>query len=162
MGVIKAHKLQKFIAESNSGGMPQKYANDEDRILGNVSPEYENWEQQDQLVFTWLLASMSHNLHARMVGCEFAYQILTKLQVYFTLQTRAKVNQLKNQLKNSKKVGNMNEYLLSIKNILDTLASVGSPIGDAEHIQIILDGLSDESDLIVTSIIYRTDAYSIP
>lgn len=75
MGTIKAHKLQKYIAESNSGGMPRKDVNDEAEFLGNVRIEYENWEQQDQLVFTWLLASMSQNLHARMVGCEFAYQI---------------------------------------------------------------------------------------
>lgn len=56
----------------------------------------------------------------------------------------------------------MNDYLLSIKKIVDTLTSVGFPISDSEHIQIVFDGLSHEYDSIVTSIISRTDLYSIP
>lgn len=84
------------------------------------------------------------------------------MQVYFTSQTRAKVTQLKNQLKNSKKSGSMNDYLLNIKTTVDTLASVESPIDESEHIQIILDGLSDEYDSVVTCIISRTNAYTIP
>lgn len=84
------------------------------------------------------------------------------MEVYFASQTRAKISQLKNQLKNTKKTGPLNDYLLSIKKTVDTLTAVGSPIGDPGHIQVILDGLSDEYDPLVASILSRTDAYSIP
>lgn len=52
--------------------------------------------------------------------------------------------------------------MLSIKRIIDTLATIGSPISDAEHIQIVLDGLSKEYDSMVASILSRTDPYEIP
>lgn len=55
----------------------------------------------------------------------------------------------------------MNDFLLSIKKIVDTLAAVGSLITDSEHIQVILDGLPEEYDSIVASILSRTDPYEI-
>lgn len=63
--------------------MPKKFLSNEDRAIGKISDEFENWEQQDQLILTWLLASMSPNLHARMVGCDYAYQIWKNLEVFF-------------------------------------------------------------------------------
>lgn len=161
LGTIKGFRLQKFISEAQKGGMPKKFSNDEDEELRKISFEYENWEQQDQLILTWLLASMSPNLHTRMVGYDYAYQIWKKIEVFFASQTRAKVSKLKTQIKNVKKVGSLNEYLLTIKKIVDTLAAVGSPIDDDEHIQVILDGLPDEYDSIVASILSRTDPYTI-
>lgn len=44
---------------------------------------------------------------------------------------------------------------------MDTLAAAGSPIDDDEHIQVILDGLSDVYDQIVASILSRNDPYTI-
>ncbi|RDX62751.1 hypothetical protein CR513_58882, partial [Mucuna pruriens] len=105
---------------------------------------------------------MSLNLQTIMVGCEFTYQIWTKLHVYFASQTRAKVSQLKIQLKNIKKTRGINDYLLSIKKIVDTLTTLDSPIDTVEHIEIILDGLPNEYDPIVTSIVSRTNAYIVP
>lgn len=80
------------------------------------------------LLHGFLLASMSENLHTRMVGCEYSFQIWKKLDILFASQTREKVSQLKLQLKSSKKVGSVNDFLLSIKKVVDTLAMVGSPI----------------------------------
>lgn len=48
----------------------------------------------------------------------------------------------------------MNEYLLAIKKVVDTLVAVGSPIDTSEHVQIILDGLPSEYDSIVTYLHY--------
>lgn len=50
-----------------------------------------------------------------------------KIEVLFSSQTRAKINQLKLQLKNVKKTGTINEYFLAIK-IVDMLAVVGAKI----------------------------------
>nr|KYP32563.1 hypothetical protein KK1_046725 [Cajanus cajan] len=104
---------------------------------------------------------MSPTLHVRMVGCNHAHQIWKSLHTYFESQTRAKVCQLKTQLKGIRKTDSLNNYLLSIKKIVDTLASVGSPIDPSEHISIILDGLSSEYNSLVTSIISRTDPYTV-
>lgn len=133
------------------------------KLQEKVSDEFENWEQQDQIVLTWLLTSMFPILHTHMVGCDYAFQIWKILEFFFFLpETRAKVSQLKLQLKNVKKNDKINDYLMSIKKIVDTLAAVGSPIDDSEHIQVILDGLSNEYGPIVASILLRPDSYTIP
>nr|KYP38123.1 hypothetical protein KK1_040641 [Cajanus cajan] len=65
------------------------------------------------------------------------------------------------QLKGIKKSTSLSEYLLSIKKIVDTLAFVDSPIDSFEHISIILVGLPSEYNPLVTSIISRTDPYTV-
>lgn len=112
LGTIKAHKLGKFLSKTDSRGMPIKFANDEDALLGRTTDAFDLWEQQDQFVFTWLLASMSPTLHTRMVGCEHAFHVWKKLEVHFASQTRAKISQMKTQLKSIKKTGSLNEFLL--------------------------------------------------
>jgi len=84
---------------------------------------------------------MSPALHTRMVGCEHAFEIWNNLEVFFVMTTRAKVSHLKQQLKSIKKVRNINDYLISIKKVVDTLGAIGSPIDDNEYIQVILDVL---------------------
>lgn len=96
---------------------------------------------------------MSESLHKRMVGCEFSFQIWTKVEIFFASQTRAKVSQLKIQLRSAKKTGTVNEFLLSIKKIVDTLAAVGSPISTEDHIEAILNGVLIEYDSFVTSVL---------
>ncbi|KAJ1395568.1 gag-polypeptide of LTR copia-type [Sesbania bispinosa] len=101
INTIKRYKLQKFITKD--GGMSKKFLTDEDEELENLNTDFVNWEQQDQLLTSWLLASMSKRLTTRVVGCEYAHQIWKKLETFFTSQTRSKVKQLKDQLKNTKK-----------------------------------------------------------
>lgn len=43
-----------------------------------------NWEQQDQLLLSWILASMSDTMLIRMVGCEYFHQVWTKLEEILT------------------------------------------------------------------------------
>nr|KYP55899.1 hypothetical protein KK1_002125 [Cajanus cajan] len=104
---------------------------------------------------------MSPTLRARMVGCNDAHQIWKSIHTYFESQTHAKVSRLKTQLKGIRKIDSLNNYLLSIKKIVDTHDSVGSPIDPSEHISIILDGLSSEYNSLVTSIISCTDPYTV-
>lgn len=56
-----------------------------------------------------------------MVGCETSFQIWAKLKLYFM----SKIKQFKTQLQNTKKGSStINEYILKIKNLVDSLASV--------------------------------------
>lgn len=68
MGTVQAHKLGKFLSDTTSRGMSHKFLHEKDKILGNVFAAFETRKQQDQFIFTWLLASMTPNLHTRMVG----------------------------------------------------------------------------------------------
>nr|KYP53212.1 Retrovirus-related Pol polyprotein from transposon TNT 1-94 [Cajanus cajan] len=52
-------------------------------------------------------------------------------------------------------------YLLEIKKIVNNLAAIGSPLNTAEHIDAIFDGLSEEYDPFITSVLTRTEEYSV-
>ena len=43
--------------------------------MDNVNPEFLDWEQQDQLLLSWLLSSMSEGILARMVNSENSAQV---------------------------------------------------------------------------------------
>ncbi|KAJ1381298.1 Gag-polypeptide of LTR copia-type [Sesbania bispinosa] len=77
VSTIKGYKLQKYI--SGNGGMPRKFLSDEDEEMQNVNPEFVNWEQQDQLLTSWLVSSMTKRLTTRIIGCEYAHQVWKKL-----------------------------------------------------------------------------------
>ncbi|KAJ1421845.1 gag-polypeptide of LTR copia-type [Sesbania bispinosa] len=159
VSTIKGYKIQSFI--SGNGGMPKKYLSDEDEeAMEKLNPEFINWEQQDQLLTSWLVSSMTKRLTTRIIGCEYAHQVWKRLETFFTSQTRSKIKQLKDQLKNTKKTGKLTEYLLQIKEIIDMLAAVGSPLNSEEHIEAILDGLPEEYDSLINTILSRTDPYT--
>ncbi|KAJ1423322.1 gag-polypeptide of LTR copia-type [Sesbania bispinosa] len=119
--------------------MPKKYLSEEDEEQQTLNPEFVNWEQQDQLLTSWLLSSMTKRLTTRVIGCEHAHQVWKKLEFSLLLKTRSKIKQLKDQLKNTKKTEKLSEYLLEIKEIIDMLAVVGSPLNNEEQIEAILD-----------------------
>jgi len=97
----------------------------------------------------------------KMVGLRTSAAIWKKLTIYFASQSRARVKKLKLQLKVSKKDRSISTYILDIKKIVDSLAAIGSPLSDADHIEAILDGLPDDYDGFVTSILSRTEPYTV-
>ncbi|KAG2409791.1 uncharacterized protein HKW66_Vig0004560 [Vigna angularis] len=72
-----------------------------------------------------------------------------------------RVKKLKLQHKNLKKDKPISTYILEIKKIFDSLAAIGYPISDADHIEAIIDGLPTEYNVFVTSILSRIDPYSV-
>ena len=76
-----------------------------------------------------------------MVRCVYSYQIWEKVEKFFASQTRAKITQLKLQLRSIRKSSPMNAYLLEIKKAVDQLIAVGALVAIEEQIQAILDGL---------------------
>lgn len=67
-----------------------------------------------------------------------------KVHCYFQSLLRARVRQLRSELKTMKKgLRRVNEYLLQIKVIIDSLMAIGDSISDQNHMDAILDGLPD-------------------
>ena len=69
---IKAHKLKYHLVAEK---MPKRFCTPEDEEDDKESEEFLNWEQQDQHLVSWLLASMTPPFANRMVGCDFSFQI---------------------------------------------------------------------------------------
>lgn len=53
--------------------------------------ECTEWEQQNQLLLSRLLSSMSESLLMRMIGCDESSKIRSKLKQYFTVHTKARI-----------------------------------------------------------------------
>lgn len=139
LAAIRGHNLLHFLDSSDK---PARFLTEQDEIGGNTSTDYLELEQQDQLLVSWLLSSMTEGVLTRMEGCDTAFQIWTKLHIYFAAQTRAKVSQLKLMLQNVKKSNlNLIEYLSKVKNIVDRVASVGLNVSVEDHIEAIFGGL---------------------
>nr|KYP70959.1 hypothetical protein KK1_010201 [Cajanus cajan] len=86
---IKGFQLKKHILGISM--IPREYLSKEDQAKGIVNPEYENFEQQDNLLKSWLLESMEAKFKVYAVGCEWRYQIWDILKTYFTSHTRARI-----------------------------------------------------------------------
>lgn len=111
---------------------------------------------------SWLLASMTEGILTRVVGCNFTCEMWERIRVHFASQTRAKVKQLKTQLRTIRKTSlKMNEYLLKVKGNVDSLAAVGSPISENDYIETILDGLPNEYESVVTIVISGIESYTV-
>lgn len=159
LAAVRGHNLTQFLESSNQ---PVKFVSDQDESAKAVTQEFLEWEQQDQLLVSWLLSSMTEGILTRMVGAESAHQIWSKLNLYFAAQNRAKVSQFKLILQNTKKGSlTINEYLLKVKNVIDKLASVGHQLTDTDHIEAIFNGLPEEYDTFVISVSSRAEIYSV-
>ena len=98
---IKGHRLQTYLSESSP--RPAEFASEADERNGIQSTAFLDWEQQDQLILSWLISSMTEGLLSRFINCENSSQVWSQLQVYFATQVRAKQAQYKTMLENTKK-----------------------------------------------------------
>ena len=156
---IKGHNLGHFLDHTTK--TPPQFNSPKDALNNRVLEEIQLWEQQDQLILSWLMASMSDSIFTLVVDYDFTWQVWEKIQMYFASHTKARVQQLKIELQNtSKGTQSVSEYLLRIKVLVDLLVPIGCAVSEQEHIEVIL-GLSADYDAFVTSITMQSDPYSI-
>ena len=161
LAAIRGHNLQQYIVSSSS--IPPQFLSLEDEVLGTLNPEFLAWEQKDQLLLSWLLSSLSEPMLTRFVGCNQSRQLWDQIHQHFHSQARSKVRQYRSELWNIKKGScTVNEYLLRIKALVDSLTFAGKPISTQEHIEIILDGLPEEYNSFITAITTRRNPCTLP
>ncbi|RVW43373.1 Retrovirus-related Pol polyprotein from transposon RE1 [Vitis vinifera] len=160
VSAIRGYGLQKFVFSDDE--VPVQFLTREDARSGKATKEFLEWEQQDQLLLSWLLSSVSESILPRLVGCDTSFLLWGRLEQYFASQTRAKAKQFKTQLQHTKKGGStIDEYLAKIKVCVDSLASVGVSLSTKDHVESILDGLPNDYESFVTSVILRNDDFSV-
>lgn len=157
--VIIAHKLHRFVVNPD---IPLKYSSEVDRAQDKVSDAYEKWLVQDQMLFTWLLSSLSDSFLPRVLGCKHSWEAWDKIQKHFHSTMKAKVRQLRSELKSTKKgTRSVNEYVLRIKSIFDALVATGDSISEQDQIDAILEGLPEEYGPFIMMIYSRSDSPSV-
>jgi len=156
--IIISHNLERLIVKFL---IPEVYANESDRKNDIMSEEYEEWLLQDQLLYTWLLSSVSEKLVPIIVKCIHSWEFWHTINEHMSSELKARVTELRQELNNIKKTGYLTEYLAKIKAIVDSLAEAGDPISEKEHIQAILDGLPEQYSDCVTIIRERRNLPSL-
>ncbi|CAJ2678668.1 unnamed protein product [Trifolium pratense] len=114
------------------------------------------------MLFTWLLSTLAESVLPRTIGCRYAFQVWEQIHKYFNAHLKAKVRQLRSELKTIKKgTKTITEFGLRVRAIADTLLSVGDSVTEQDQIDSILDGLPEEYNPFVMMIYGRSDSPSL-
>jgi histone deacetylase 1/2 len=158
-GVIISHKLHRFVVNPQ---IPAKYDSEAARELDEVSAAYDAWLVQDQMLFTWLLSTLAESVLPRTISCRHAFQVWDEIHNYFTAQTKAKIRQLRSELKTVKKgTKTITEFILRVRAVANTLISIGDSVSEQDQIDSILDGLPEEYNPFVMMMYGRSDSPSL-
>ncbi|KZV26181.1 hypothetical protein F511_06348 [Dorcoceras hygrometricum] len=127
-----------------------------------MNPNFVTWNRQDQLLFSFLLASMSESAQSQMIGCQTSSQLWTRVTQLFATRSKARVMQYKLQLQTLKK-GNlsMKDYLGKMKGYIDILAACGNSIPEDDQILHILGGVGPEYESVVVHVTSRVESLSL-
>jgi Reverse transcriptase (RNA-dependent DNA polymerase)/gag-polypeptide of LTR copia-type/GAG-pre-integrase domain len=138
---LHGHGLYQFIQNPN----PHSPALTDSSGALTLNPAYEAWHRQDQLLLSWLRASLSDSLVAQVVGCTTSAELWSTLHETFAISSPAKIEQLYKDLQSISKGGSScKEYIRRIKSIVDELSFLGAPPSDAETIRYTLSGLGSD------------------
>lgn len=96
--VIAAHKLHRFVV---SPIILATHLNEADRVCDNVCEEYHKWMVQDQMLFSWILSSLSDSMLPRVIGCKHSWQVWDQIHKHFFTVMKAEVRQCRSKLKNT-------------------------------------------------------------
>ena len=141
---------------------PSRYLIQEDQTHDKINPDFLDRKQQDQLLVSGILSSMTETILSRMVNCDTTTQIWRTLQQYFAAQNQAKVNRYKTQLQKIKKDSlGMNDFLLKIRSLVDHPTLVGHDLSPKDPIEAIFEALPSEDDTFITAINSHIDSYTI-
>src|ERR1044072_4928049 len=102
-GILRGRKLLKFASNPT---IPERFLNEADILADCVNPLYSEWEQQDALLFSWLLSTLSDSVLPHVVTCTQSWQLWEELHCYFREQSKAQLNLLRSELRYIKK-GNL-------------------------------------------------------
>ncbi|CAI8608272.1 unnamed protein product [Vicia faba] len=107
-----------------------------------INLAYFVWLQKDQLLLSWLQSTLLSEILSRVLGCSHSHQLWDRLFSYFHKQTHAKARQLQVELcALTLDTQSVQDYLLKIRTIMDSLASIGDLVPSTHHIDVILEGL---------------------
>ncbi|PNX57709.1 retrovirus-related Pol polyprotein from transposon TNT 1-94, partial [Trifolium pratense] len=158
-GVITAHNLHRFVVNPE---IPLQYTSVADRLDGKNSDEYQRWLFKDQTLFTWLLSTISDGVLPRVLNCKHSHEVWDTIHKFFNSVLKSRARQLRSELKNTKKLSkSVNEYLLRVKSIVNSLIAVGDVVSEQEQVDAILEGLPEEFNSFVMMVYSRFETPTV-
>lgn len=95
-GVLRGTKMVKIVV---SPQIPPVFLSDADRTAGKENPAYTEWEEQDSLLCTWILSTISSSLLSRFVLLRHSWQVWDEIHTYCFTQMKTRSRQLRSELR---------------------------------------------------------------
>ena len=126
------------------------------------NPLFTRWFQQDQIILSLLVSSLSEGVLTQIVGLSTSRQDWLALERMFSAHSQARITRIRFQLSTLKKGdSSITDYFQKAKNLSDTLAAIGKPLEDCEIVSYLLAGLDPAYDPLITSITTRVDPMTL-
>ncbi|KAJ0972283.1 hypothetical protein J5N97_020242 [Dioscorea zingiberensis] len=162
MPYLRSQQLLGYVDSSTA--CPAKIITEttESRATQVPNQGYQTWLQQDHMVLSALLSSLSEEVLSQVLFLSISHEVWQTLERMFSSQSKARIMQIQLQLSTiQKKDLYVADYFNKVKYLADTLAAIGRPLEDEEIITYLLAGLDSEFDPLVTSVTTRIDSMSL-
>jgi len=118
-GVLRGTKMVRYVV---SPQIPPVFFNNDVREAGTENLAYTEWEEQDSLLCTWILSTISSFPISRFIRLRHSYQVWNEVHSYCFTQMRTCSRQLGSELraitKGSRSIAYFIAHIRTIMNLL--------------------------------------------
>jgi len=157
-GVLRGRKMVRHVV---SPQIPPVFLNDAAREAGTENPAYTKWEEQDLLLCTWILSTISSSLLSRFVRLRFSHQVWDEVHTYCYTQMRTRSRQLLELQTITKGSRSITEFIARIRSISESFMSIGDLVPHRDLIETVLEALPEEFDPIVATVNSQAEVISL-
>jgi hypothetical protein len=142
------------LADGKEPAPPEYLSKEKDGKTTKIpNPAYDTWILRDQQVLTYLLGSLSPEILAQTIGMEHAADVWDLINKMFASRSKANVTHLRGALSNTKKLNMMaDQYIGKMRGFATELITAGRTIEDDELVDLILNGLDEDYNGLVTTV----------
>jgi len=148
-----------FVDGSNT--CPPSHVLARDGISLQVNPLFLRWKQQDQLILSVLLSSLSMEVLHLIVGCQSSYSAWRTLEHALASTSNSRIIQLHGSLQDLRQGDeSVTQFMQKAKALFDELVIAGRPVSLEDFNLYVFRGLRGEFKNLVTSLITKAKPLS--
>ncbi|KAK2652929.1 hypothetical protein Ddye_012785 [Dipteronia dyeriana] len=141
---IRAFNLEEFLF--NPSKSPYKFVEIEDEETGEsiqtLSDDYLKWKKKYQLLMCWIPSTLSKSSLGQVTQCIMAHELWSCIISLFSQQSMARTMYQRHQLQTVKKGAlSINEFMVKMKGIADSLTASYQVITEQDLVSCILGGV---------------------
>ncbi|KAJ6969913.1 hypothetical protein NC653_034466 [Populus alba x Populus x berolinensis] len=126
-----------------------------------ISPSFLRWKQQDQLILSALLSSLSMDVLHLVVDCSTSHCVWRTLEKTLASPSNSRIMQLHSSFQDLRQGdASVSMYMQQAKSLFDELAAAGRPMSLEDFNLYVFRGLRGEFKDLVTSLITKAELLS--
>ncbi|KAK1650635.1 hypothetical protein QYE76_068440 [Lolium multiflorum] len=128
-----------------------------------INPAHRVWTGQDQANLSSIQGYLTPGVAGLVVFAKTSHEAWSILERTFSAQSQARANALHRQLSECEKLDlSVTDYYNKVRELVDTLASIGQPLRDSEFTSYFINGLDEEYDDLVEVVNERAATSPMP